>query len=494
MNRLFFTKKVDKSLLCAGLTVPVKNCKELSEYLGVDLKRGEKADIKIHIDGIEYHAEYRHTNMQVVDRECFQIRYSEKSAICNRLIELYSSADNAAGINAYIEIWSHAKGAFEFKCFPEKKQQYSISDAFFDYLGTEDSLYGYQKSYKLVFYKCYFQESMYEANIPVEYLTKQFRQFYIDRKRSGQITEFDGADDLVLMPDKGSIEDYRELILRNPFNAIRKKQFFIKGMIDGKEYFSINEELYAELNDEALEKIRSLVYKKLDLYYSKSFSKEVDEKVEVKSKVSKQKNDIESGSKKGKTISNTEKKSQEMKRNRVAPVKDEKTSLGKKAWLLTWNPQNWNWDDYAAGIEASRMDEKYQVTWSCANTHIVPGDSMYLMLLGKTGPRGIIAAGKAISKVFEVRHWDYQKALKGIKTNSVTVSFEKIFDFRTDQVLRIERLQSLFPEQKWNPQGSGIEIRDEYVNELSIQCEKVVEENENGIDTEMLNNLKDMFR
>ena len=85
--------------------------------------------------------------------------------------------------------------------------------------------------------------------------------------------------------------------------------------------------------------------------------------------------------------------------------------------------------NYAAGLEASRFNEKFEVTWSCSNTHVSPGDNIYLIILGNNGVRGIIAAGKAISKVFEVPHWDYKKAAKGQKTTSVKVSFSKILDF-----------------------------------------------------------------
>ncbi|MCF0134174.1 MAG: hypothetical protein HUJ72_09935 [Blautia sp.] len=372
--------------------------------------------------------------MKAADRDVYQIRYPESSPLCAALRQRFGSPDANQKDADTVEIWTSNPGIIEIRCAKDKNG--SIKEDFLKYLGAPDSLYGYQKSYKLVFYRCYFQEALYEERIRMDRLTKQFRQFYLDRKRSGLLTEYEGSDEVVITPEKGTVDEFLSLIMRNPFNAISKKGFFCKEKIDGTEYFAIRHELYESLDDQDLENIRDIVFKKLELYYSK------------------------------------EQREQETEVNHLASVAENVH----KAWLLTWNPQHWNWDDYAAGIEASRFGESYQVTWSCANTHVEPGDAVYLMLLGNNGVRGIIAAGKAISKVFEVPHWDYKKAAKGQKTNSIKVSFEKILDFRTDQILRIEPIQEAFPDQKWNPQGSGITIQDQYVAPLKALWERTVNE------------------
>lgn len=682
MGKLLFTKAVDKSLLKAGLTIPVKNCEEMMNSLGVSLNRGEKTEVRILMNDSVFSATFTHVDMKAADRDVYQIRYSENSPICVALKEKYGSSENAARNKSYVEIWT-SDNHLEFKCYPADMP--SVKEEFLKYLGEADSLYGYQKSYKLVFYRSYFQEAMYEEEIRADQLTKHFRQFYIDRKRSGLLTEYSGADDFVINPEKGSVDDFLALILRNPFNAISKKGFFTKELSsNGKQYFVIQPELYAELEDADLEKIRQLIQKKLDLYYTRETNAAAGSKTPDKlmsNPVNNNKNDskgrTESGSvklaepvhqygsytlsealnrfineyesqkmqpmggnelarfirnglpkaildtgvvpeerykvvasagagnwatipwlsifdrkitqsavegvyivyllskdtkrlyltlnqgctnlrknnSKKDTIRLMHEQAEKVRKNidgqgfvpgddidlgenlnelgelyqkgtifykeyiggsipselelrtdlqamieiyseyasptqnaeRKKPTKREPS--GSKAWLLTWNPQNWNWDNYAAGLEASRFNEKFEVTWSCSNTHVAPGDNMYLIILGNNGVRGIIAAGKAISKVFEVPHWDYKKAAKGQKTNSVKVSFDKILDFRTDHILTIETLQELFPEQKWNPQGSGIEIKDQYVDALNEIWNELISKQESGNIDELLSLL-----
>ena len=668
MGKLLFSKTVDKSLLKAGLTIPVKSCEEMMGELGVSLKRGDKTEVQIMMDGVSYRATFTHVDMKAADRDVYQIRYSEGSPICAALKSKYVSPEEAAKNNSYIEIWTLGDG-LEFKCYPMKNT--SVKEEFFKYLGEADSLYGYQKSYKLVFYRSYFQEALYEDEIRTDQLTKQFRQFYIDRKRTGNITEYEGADDFAINPEKGSVEEFYALILRNPFNAISKKGFFAKKTAsNGKQYFAIQPELYAELGEEDLERIRNLIQKKLELYYSKSqaiepkgnktvrkgpavnklaspkqeysadnfngalnrfvneyadqketplggnefasfirntlpkiiyetgivpeekykvtasagagawatipwlsiFDRNVTESAvegvyivyllskdtkrlyltlnqgctNLRKKNSKKdtirlmreqaekirrrigatdfvpNDDIDLGESlnelgelyqkgtifykeyvQGQIPSELELRADlqsmiEIYSEYASPAKKtpEKEKVyrepsGNKAWLLTWDPQNRNWDNYAAALEASRFNEKFEVTWNCSNTNVSPGDYMYLMILDNNGVRGIIAAGKAVSKVFEAPHWDYKKALKGLKTTNVKVMFDKILDFRTNLVLKIKTLQELFPDQEWNPQNSGVEIKELYVDALQELWTELIGKQESGNIDELMSIFSD---
>lgn len=611
MGKMLFIKKVDKSLLKAGLTIPVASCEEVINALHAPLRRGEKQDIDIILNGTIYRATFTHVDMHAADRDVFQIRYAEGSPISLALKNRYLSPESAKEEDAYVEVWS-ADNSLEFKCYPN-----SLKDSFMKYLGPEDSLYGYQKSYKLVFYKCYFSEALYDERIDVDVFTKQFRQFYIDRRRAGLSVEIGTVDNVLLNVNKSSVDDYYSLILKNPFNAINKKNFFMRQIVDGKSFFAINSELFNSLKDDDLERIRNLVHKKLVLYYSNNHtkSKPIDLPNNVENRENEDKavennlietpvptlkvalekfiNEYSKESKKSLTgnpfasfirkglpevffktglvnktthlvvgsvgqgnwatipwlcifdtsvttsaqegvyivylLSKdtnrlyltfnqgcTNLRKQFSKRETIRRMReeaeriiaksnprgfktDDRINLGENltelgllyqkgtifykeykkgaipeeseleddlkkmldiyadyahpkaplidlktsetAWLLTWNPQNWNWNDYAAGIEASRSGEKYEVTWSCSNTHVKAGDKMYLMILGNNGVKGIIAAGHAISKVFEVPHWDYQKAKSGKKTNGVKVSFDTILDFRSDPILSIATLQ-----------------------------------------------------
>lgn len=551
MSKLLFQKKVDKSLLKAGLTIPTGSCADIQLAIGVSLARGQKTTVDIVVGDRTYNATLTHVDMKAANRDVFQIRYSEGSPICKAIKQRYSEFEKAARETAFIEVCALDNKQLEFKCFPLTSAALdapSVKEAFFDYLGAPDSLYGYQKSYKLVFYRCYFQEAMYEERIRVDRLTKLFRQYYIDRKRAGAITETEGSDACVISPEKGSVDEFCSLILRNPFNAIQKKGFFKKERVGNVDYFVIQPELFVELTDTDLEQVRDTIYRKLECYYSKLTGvspstlreeKSHEKNVGIFSALSRFIDDYETEKKKPmagnaladfvrhglpvafyntgivseenyritgsvgvgnwssvpwlcvfdkkitesatkgvyivyllskdtnrlyltlnqgcteirkkhnrkETIQIMQKESQRIRRHvdgrgfvasdeinlgpdlnelgvlyqkgtiffkeyhkgelpaeeeliadfrkmveiyseyanpkpAVKPAETKKAS-GEKAWLLTWNPQNWNWNDYAAGLEKSRFNEHHEVTWSCSNSRVQPGDRMFLMILGQ---------------------------------------------------------------------------------------------------------------
>ena len=93
-----------------------------------------------------------------------------------------------------------------------------------------------------------------------------------------------------------------------------------------------------------------------------------------------------------------------------------------KYWLLTWNPNRWAWDELHGGFDdmKNRIKQVGKVydTWSTGvNVSIKEGDRVFLIRLGKE-PRGIVASGYAVTKVFISPHWDKEKALSGDKLAS----------------------------------------------------------------------------
>ena len=57
-------------------------------------------------------------------------------------------------------------------------------------------------------------------------------------------------------------------------------------------------------------------------------------------------------------------------------------------------------------------------------------------------------------------HWDRTKPDQSV--NSVLIEFEDISDDPSRPGLPMEDLTELYPEQKWSPQSSGIQVRPEY--------------------------------
>lgn len=124
-----------------------------------------------------------------------------------------------------------------------------------------------------------------------------------------------------------------------------------------------------------------------------------------------------------------------------------------RAFVLTWNPANFphlagDWAQMRRVVSAHGRSED---RWSTRNQQISPGDRVYLLRQG-TEPRGIIAAGRAVSEVFPDEHWDGQ----GGETTYVQVEWEELSDL--DDPLPRDVLRAQVPGVHWQPQSSGNEV------------------------------------
>lgn len=288
-----------------------------------------------------------------------------------------------------------------------------IKGDFFKFLGPVDSLNGYQKSYKLVLYKVMFDLMDDNGICSSEEVAKSFRQFYVDRVNVGKISDVDVDKRIEFIKDS-TIKDVYNVICANPFKAIRDKGFMFKTNENlEKEKICFDEKLIKQLSAEEIYEIKYIIDRKLEMYYS-----EIDD------------------------ISH------------------------QKTWLLSWNPNNWTWEDFDEAVDLVTIGEDYEMGWSCSSKKINPGDRVFLTILGSGEQNGIIASGVAISNTYESEHWDDVKREKGQTSNYIDVRFDCIRDYKNEKYLLHSKLKSLFPEQQWSPMASGISIRDEYCEDL----------------------------
>lgn len=150
-------------------------------------------------------------------------------------------------------------------------------------------------------------------------------------------------------------------------------------------------------------------------------------------------------------------------------------SVDKKAWLLSWNPSGWNWMDYHEAALRTHSGGPYEDSWTCASTKVQPGDRVFLTVLGIGEKNGIIASGFATGGSYIDEHWDLEKAAQGKKAKRIDVRFDWISDYNTDPYLKQSTLKELFPEQEWSPMGSGISIKDQYVEQLEEEWAKITQ-------------------
>ena len=623
MSTFLFKKIVDQSVLNAGMTVPKALQYDSLKALGMSLSKGQNTQIQILINGVSYEAKLTSVNYSetYANRETLQIRYSAGSSICQRLNEIFSYSASVLANNEditiapqeeYIEVYSSEKGVLEFKCFPAPRA--SMKEEFFKYLGGESDLSGYQRSYKLVFYKYFFELYNTENEVAAYTLTQRFQKYYIARKNSGLVPDVN-ADPVIANIENSQPESVYKLILRNPFNAITQKGFFMQKEKNGKAYFSIHPELARSLTTEDIHTIRALVDKKLSFYYSKIdqvtdgplrktisrilndyerakkepftghqlgtfFRSDVPQTFYQTGLVDKKSylvtgsvgqgnwatvpwvcifdrsittsatkgvyivyllskdckslyltfnqgcTDIRKSHSKKETIKIMRAKANEItsridsrgfatdenaslgsgltelaelyekgiifykeyKRDNIPSEEELQSDLQKmmdiykeyagkqvaespSTWLLTWNPNNWEWTDYLEAIKTTHAGHTYESSWSCTSTRVKPGDVVYLTVLGKQSQNGIIASGIATSEPYIDDHWNTSDSSKNT-ARFIDINFDWINNYESESVLKQNKLKELFPNQHWSPQGSGISIRDEYVLPLEEEWKK----------------------
>lgn len=126
------------------------------------------------------------------------------------------------------------------------------------------------------------------------------------------------------------------------------------------------------------------------------------------------------------------------------------------AWLLTWNPRNFS--DGSDGDDAYQLDLTLGSvrSWSCSSHKPQVGETIFLIRLGLP-PRGIIARGTVTRSSYDGADWK-----DGSKQR-------RYIDFQVDEcrpdcvsgLLPMLLLEKVLPQQRWNPQASGISIDSE---------------------------------
>lgn len=132
-------------------------------------------------------------------------------------------------------------------------------------------------------------------------------------------------------------------------------------------------------------------------------------------------------------------------------------------WLLTWNPNRWEWDRYEEECEKASKDYPLPFTWSCHSKKVKAGDEFYLMKLGKP-PRGIIAHGTVTEDIFEAEHWNANRTEETI--TYLDGECDTLLNYKTQGILDVSVLDERLPQQYWHPQSSGIRIKDEVLPAL----------------------------
>ena len=138
---------------------------------------------------------------------------------------------------------------------------------------------------------------------------------------------------------------------------------------------------------------------------------------------------------------------------------DSTADISRSAYLLAWNPENWNWDNLprlAMLFRSGRqiIAEGDDATWKVANKAIKPGDRLYLIRLAKE-PKGIMGSGLSESVPYHDAHYSGEP---GKTADYVKLRWDALLDPLHDKILPLAEVEKNIPEVHWTTQSSGILI------------------------------------
>ncbi len=142
-----------------------------------------------------------------------------------------------------------------------------VKISFLAYIGPEDSLSGYQRSYKLVLLKSLFEELLIHDVATVIAVARRFKEYYLARHNAGIIID-KNIDDRIANITDATLEDVVDVIKINPYNAIHKQNFLSIKDTELGEVFALQKGIDA-LSEIEKRHFIDLMNVKLDLYYKK---------------------------------------------------------------------------------------------------------------------------------------------------------------------------------------------------------------------------------
>lgn len=138
-------------------------------------------------------------------------------------------------------------------------------------------------------------------------------------------------------------------------------------------------------------------------------------------------------------------------------------------FLFAWNTKKWPWPELPEAIESLHRNEEVIEAWRvAAYKRIRTGDRAFMVHVGAE-PRGIFGSGIVHSLPYK-KNEDDRAHLVDLKVDTLlNPAAQKIL---TLDILAIGRLA----KQMWTPQGSGILIDPEIVEELELVWKDFLQE------------------
>jgi 5-methylcytosine-specific restriction protein A len=136
-----------------------------------------------------------------------------------------------------------------------------------------------------------------------------------------------------------------------------------------------------------------------------------------------------------------------------------------KAYLLTWNPKYFPWEKIGNEREGG-------LEWICLSKQPRAGDLFFISAVGDAAKKGVFCSGIVDTLKEDV---PYPESQSGKSNYLVMKEITFLGNPEKGEVLELDILQDKFPEQRWNPQAAGIEIKQEYLAEFLQLWEQFVQ-------------------
>lgn len=138
------------------------------------------------------------------------------------------------------------------------------------------------------------------------------------------------------------------------------------------------------------------------------------------------------------------------------------------AYLLTWNPKNWQWTGLPAIVQQLRDGIPIEQRWSCGNSRSIPIGSRVFLLRQGIEPKGIVASGWVTMAPFPASHWDPVRGAKGEQAYFVMFTADALLNPDVDTPMDVRgAITGPLSEVQVDAPASGNSIPDRIAVALS---------------------------
>lgn len=121
-------------------------------------------------------------------------------------------------------------------------------------------------------------------------------------------------------------------------------------------------------------------------------------------------------------------------------------------YILTWNPKKFDWREYEEMVDIVKDGIGIETDWSCRSKNLRKGDRFILLMQGMGSKNGVVGFGEILTSTYELPFTEFGDKF-------VDIRFTRMWNYKTDKYVRTDVLKSMFPEQCFTPQFSGIKVK-----------------------------------